>query len=164
VIDTRSRHRVMAPDDEYENGHILVSKSVKKLSDAGVKVNMGAHGQLQGLGAHWEMWMLAQGGMSPLQVLKCATINPAINLGLDNWIGSVQPGKLADLVVLDKNPLDSISNTESVIYTMINGRLYDAETMNEVGNYDVKRTRFYWEFSKNAESFPWHTESVEVGD
>ena len=164
VIDTRSRHRNMAPEEEYENGYQLVSKSVKKLLDAGVKVNMGAHGQIQGIGAHWEIWMLAQGGMTNLEALRCATMNPAINLGLDNWIGSLQPGKLADLLVMDKNPLDDIRNTESIHYTMINGRLYDSETMNETGNYDNKRPKFYWELSKNAETFPWHTEAVELGD
>lgn len=164
VIDTRSRHRTMAPDEEYENGHILVSKSLKKLNDAGVKINMGAHGQLQGLGAHWEIWMLMQGGMTPMEALRCATLNSAASLGLDDWIGSLQPGKFADLLVMDKNPLESIYNTESIHYTMINGRLYDSETMNEVGNYDNKRGKFFWELGKNAESFPWHEESVEVGD
>ncbi len=164
VIDTRSRHRVMAPEEEYENGYLLVSQSVHKLADTGVLVNMGAHGQLQGLGAHWEIWMLAQGGMSPLQALRAATLNPAINLGLDNWVGSLQAGKLADLVVMDKNPLESIYNTESIHYTMVNGRLYDAETMNEVGNTDKKRGKFYWENAKNAESFPWHEETQEIGD
>ena len=164
IIDTRSRHRDMVPDEEYENGHILVSKSVKKLSDAGVKVNMGAHGQLQGLGVHWEIWNMALGGMSPLDALRTATINPAVNLGLDSWIGSLQPGKLADLIVMDKNPLENIYNTESVHYTMVNGRLYDAEQMNEIGNYDKKRAKFYWELGKNGESFPWHEETSEVGD
>lgn len=164
VIDTRSRHRTMAPEEEYENGHILVSKSVNKLEEAGVKVNMGAHGQIQGIGAHWEIWMLAQGGMSNMEALRCATINPATNLGLDNWIGSLKPGKLADLIIMDKNPLDNIRNTETVHYTMINGRLYDCETMNEIGNYDHKRGKFYWETSKNAESFPWHEEGTEIGD
>jgi len=164
VIDTRSRHRTMAPEEEYENGHILVSKSVNKLEEAGVKVNMGAHGQIQGIGVHWETWMLAQGGMSNHEALRCATLNPAINLGLDNWIGSLKPGKLADLIVMDKNPLDDIKNTESVHYTMVNGRLYDCETMNEIGNYNHKRGKFYWELGKNAESFPWHEESEEVGD
>ena len=125
---------------------------------------MGAHGQIQGIGTHWETWMLAQGGMSNLEALRCATINPATNLGLDNWIGSLKAGKLADLIIMDKNPLDLIQNTESVHYTMINGRLYDCETMNEMGNYDRKRGKFYWETSKNAESFPWHEESVEVGE
>ena len=159
VIDTRSRFRTMLPEEEYENGHILVSKAVKKLNDVGVKINMGAHGQIQGIGAHWEIWMLAQGGMTPLKALRCATMNPAINLGLDKSIGSIQVGKLADLIVMDKNPLENIYNTESVHYTMVNGRLYDAETMNEIGNYNKPRSKFYWETGKNSAAFPWHNEA-----
>lgn len=164
VIDTRSRHRTMAPEEEYENGHILVSKSQKKLNDAGVTVNMGAHGQLQGLGAHWEIWMMTQGGMSPMEALRTATINPAKSLGLDQYVGSLKPGKLADLVVLDKNPLENIYNTESIKYTMVNGRLYDAETMNETGNYNKTPSPFYWEVSKNAESFPWYETDTHEED
>jgi imidazolonepropionase-like amidohydrolase/Tol biopolymer transport system component len=163
VIDTRSRHRTMIPEEEYDNGHLLISRSIKKLMDAGVTVNMGAHGQLQGLGAHWEVWMLQQGGMTNHQALKTATINPALSLGLDQWLGSLEQGKLADLIVLDQNPLDDIYNTESVKYTMVNGRLYDAESLNEMGNYNKTRPKFYWELNKNADSFPWHDESVEVG-
>jgi len=108
--------------------------------------------------------MMAQGGMTPHEALRTATMNAAFNLGLDNWIGSLQPGKLADLLVMDKNPLESIYNTESIHYTMVNGRLYDAEQMNETGNYDKKRGKFFWELGKNAESFPWHYEGSEVGD
>ena len=155
-IDTRSRHRIMAPEEEYINGHILVSKSLKKLADEGVTVNMGAHGQLQGLGAHWEIWMMQQGGMSNMQALQTATINPPISLGLDKWIVSLQAGKLADLIIIDKNPLDDIRNTESIRYTMVNGRLYDAEQMNEIGNRNKTRPKFYWELGKNVDSFPWH--------
>lgn len=164
VIDTRSRHRIMAPEEEYENGHILVSKSLKKLNDAGVTINMGAHGQLQGLGAHWEIWMMAQGGMSPMEALRTATINPAKSLGLDEQVGSLKAGKLADLLVMDKNPLDNIYNTESIKYTMVNGRLYDAETMNETGNYNKPRSKFYWEQGKNAGSFPWFETEQHLED
>jgi hypothetical protein len=144
-LDGRAKHVTKAPDEEYQNGHILVSKSCTKLQNAGVNINLGAHGQLQGLGAHWELWMLQQGGMSNLQALKCATINGAVYLGLDKEIGSLKAGKLADLIVLDKNPLENIQNSNTVIYTMINGRLYDAATMNEVGNYDKKRSKFWFE-------------------
>lgn len=156
VIDPRARHRTMAPDEEYDNGYMLTSRSAKKLMDEGVKVNMGAHGQIQGIGAQWEIWMMQQGGMSNLQALQTATINPAITLGLDKYIGSLETGKLADLIVMDKNPLENIRNTESIRYTMVNGRLYDAETMNEIGNYNKPRTKFFWETNKNASSFPWH--------
>nr|WP_294996067.1 amidohydrolase family protein [uncultured Sediminibacterium sp.] len=162
VIDTRSRHRTMLPEEEYKNGHILTAESAKKLNDNGVAVNMGAHGQIQGMGVHWEIWMMQQGGMSNLQALKTATINPAQSLGLNQWIGSLEAGKLADMIILDKNPLENIRNTESVKYTMINGRLYDADSMNEIGNVNKPRTKFYWEQSKNAAifSFPWNTEAT----
>lgn len=156
VIDPRSRHRTMIPGDEYENGHILVSKSLKKLTDVGVKVNMGAHGQIQGIGAHWEIWMMQQGGMTNLEALKTATINPAQSLGLDDWIGSLQVGKLADLLVMEKNPLENILNTESIQYTMVNGRLYDAASMNETGNTKKPRGKFFWELGKSSENFPYH--------
>ncbi|MBL7739885.1 MAG: PD40 domain-containing protein [Chitinophagaceae bacterium] len=159
TIDTRSRHRTMLPEEEYINGHILTSKSLKKLADGGVRVNMGAHGQIQGIGVHWEIWMMQQGGMTNHQALQTATINPAVSLGLDKWIGSLEAGKLADLIVMDKNPLENIRNTESVRYTMVNGRLYDAEQMNETGNYNRPRTKFFWELNKNADSFPWHDET-----
>ncbi|RKE92143.1 amidohydrolase family protein [Ichthyenterobacterium magnum] len=159
IIDSRSRHRTMIPDEEYTNGHILVSKTAKSLSDAGVKVNLGAHGQLQGLGAHWELWLLQQGGMTNHEALKAATINGANYIGASNDIGSLKKGKLADLIIMDKNPLDDIKNSESIVYTMINGRLYDTDTMNEIGNEPKERSKFYWENSKYNEAFPWHEES-----
>jgi imidazolonepropionase-like amidohydrolase/Tol biopolymer transport system component len=163
IIDTRSRYRTMLPEEEYENGHILTSKSVKKLMDAGVRINMGAHGQLQGLGAQWEIWMMQQGGMSNHQALETATINAAFSLGLDKWIGSLEEGKLADIIIMDKNPLENIRNTESIRYTMVNGRLYDAEHLNETGNYNKPRTKFYWELNKNVGSFSWHDETEDNG-
>jgi len=159
LIDSRSRFRTMLPEEEYENGHILVSKSLKKLNDAGVLVNMGAHGQIQGIGAHWEIWMMQQGGMTNFEALKTATINPAISLGLDDYIGSLEEGKLADLLVMDQNPLDDIRNTESIRYTMVNGRLFDAETMNELGQEVKPRGKFFWELNKSSEAFHWHEES-----
>lgn len=156
IIDARSRHRTMIPMEEYEAGYILSSQTCKVLTDVDVKVNLGAHGQLQGLGAHWELWMLAQGGMTNLEAIRSATLNGAQTLGLDKQIGSLEQGKLADFIVLDKNPLEEIRNTESIIYTVINGRMYDASTMNEIGNYDKKRLPFYWENDKFSQNFPWH--------
>lgn len=160
IIDTRSRFRTMLPEEEYENGHILVSKSLKKLNDAGVLVNMGAHGQIQGIGAHWEIWMMQQGGMSNMEALKTATINPAISLGLDQYIGSLENGKLADLIIMEKNPLENIRNTESIKYVMVNGRMYDTETMNEIGNYKKIRGKFFWELNKTSEAFPYHNGTI----
>lgn len=156
IVDARSRHRTMVPDEEYENGHILVSETVKALADEGVKVNLGAHGQLQGLGAHWELWMLHQGGMTNMEALRAATINGAEYIGMGREIGSLEEGKLADLIVLEENPLEDIHNTNTVVYTMVNGRLYDAETMNEIGNEPKERGNFYWENNKHNVSFPWY--------
>ena len=159
IIDSRSRHRTMIPESEYENGFIQVSRSCKKLTDAGVKVNMGSHGQIQGIGAHWELWMLQMGGLTPLQAIRCATQNGADYIGMGDQIGSLEKGKLADLIVMDKNPLENIRNTESIKYVMVNGRLFDAETMNQIGNYDVKRGKFYWENSKANINYHWHEET-----
>ncbi len=159
IINSRARHRMMIPEEEYENGHILTSQSLKKLSDKGVKINLGAHGQLQGLGAHWELWMLQQGGMTNHEALQCATINGAVYLGMDHQLGSIEKGKLADIIVLDKNPLVDIRNSEHVLYTMINGRLYDAATMNEIGNYDIKRSLFYFEQEGSGNAFPYFQET-----
>jgi imidazolonepropionase-like amidohydrolase/Tol biopolymer transport system component len=133
VIDARSRRRPMAAEDDFN--HVGISRGAKQILDAGGLVQLGAHGQLQGLGAHWELWMLQQGGMTPLEAIRCATVNGAKYLGVDGELGSLEKGKLADLVVLDRNPLENIRNSESVNMVMLNGRLYDAQTLNEIGNH-----------------------------
>ncbi|MFA7325543.1 MAG: amidohydrolase family protein [Candidatus Kapaibacterium sp.] len=163
IIDSRSRHRTMIPEEEYENGHILTSKSLKKLTDFGVKINMGAHGQIQGIGAHWEMWMLHQGGMTEMEVLAASTINGAEYLGMDSEIGSLESGKLADIIVIDGNPLEDLYKTENVVYTILNGRVYNSETMDEIGNYDVKKPSFWWESEKyNGFDFHERIKSFEI--
>ena len=160
VIDSRARHRTMAPEEEYQNGHILTAKSCKKLQDAGVNINLGAHGQLQGLGAHWELWMFQQGGMTNMQALRSATWNGARYLGMDKEIGSLEVGKLADLLVLDKNPLENIRNSESIRYTMVNGRLYDSDSMHEIGNYNRKRLPFFFEQEGSGNAWPMYGEGL----
>jgi len=103
--------------------------------------------------------MLQQGGISNLEALKCATINGAEYLGMSHQLGSIKPGKLADIIVLENNPLEDIKNSESVVYTMVNGRLYDSATMNEIGNYDNKRTQFYFEKAGSGNGFPYFLET-----
>ena len=160
IVDSRSRHRTMIPDEEYENGHILVSQSCTALQNEGVNINLGAHGQLQGLGAHWELWMLAAGGMSNMQALRSATLNGAKYIGMEKDLGSLEVGKLADLIVLDANPLEDIHHTEQVKYTMINGRLYDAASMHEMGNRPKERDQFYWEMEGSGNAYPFFSETM----
>jgi Tol biopolymer transport system component len=141
----RAMSTINVADELWDIGFRSVSRSVKKLDDSGVIVNAGSHGHVIGLALHWEMWLLSQGGMSNMRVLRTGTLNGARTLGLDTQLGSLEVGKLADLIVLDRNPLEDIHNTNSVRYTMVNGRLYDSHTMNEIGNYDRPRGKFFWE-------------------
>ena len=143
VVDARSRRRTMAPEDDFN--HVLIAQGAKQVIDAGGMVQLGAHGQLQGLGAHWELWMLQQGGMTPMEALRAATADAARYLGFDGDLGTIEKGKLADLIVLDRNPLENIRNSDSLSLVMQNGRLYDAKTLNEVGNQPRPRLPFWFE-------------------
>jgi imidazolonepropionase-like amidohydrolase len=143
LIDARSRRRTMAPEDDFN--HVLISQGAKQIADAGGAVLLGAHGQLQGLGAHWELWMLQQGGMTPMEALRAATIDGARYLGLEGDLGSLETGKLADLLVLDRNPLENIRHSDSLSMVMLNGRLYEAKTLNEIGNHPRPRLPFWFE-------------------
>jgi Tol biopolymer transport system component len=124
------------------------AKTMDALVTAGALAGIGSHGEFQGLGYHWEMWAMQSGGMKPFDVLRVATILGATGLGLDHDLGSLKVGKLADLVILDKNPLDNIRNTNSVVYVMKNGRLYDGNTCNEVYPGGQMLDRSEWNFDK----------------
>jgi imidazolonepropionase-like amidohydrolase len=108
------------------------AQDVAKTVAAGGRIGVGSHGQLQGLGMHWEMWLLGSGGLPAHDVLRAATIVGAEAIGLAQDVGSLEPGKLADLIVLDKDPLANIRNTNTLSQVMVNGRLYDANTLDEV--------------------------------
>ncbi|MFN5372003.1 MAG: amidohydrolase family protein [Bacteroidia bacterium] len=159
LIDPRARHRTMVPDEEYANGHIRVAQSCKQLADAGVKVNLGAHGQIQGLGAHWELKMLASGGMTPMQALRSATYNGAYYIGMEKELGSLEAGKLADFLVLDANPLENIDNIGSIRYTIANGRMFDAVSMQERVTGNKVRMPFYFERELGNADFKVHEET-----
>ena len=127
---------------------------LKDLVEAGGRTGVGSHGQLQGLGYHWELWALQSGGMSNHDALRAATLMGAEAIGLGGDLGSVEAGKLADLVILDGNPLEDIRNTNTVRLVMKNGRVYDGDTLDEV-----------WPRQRPAPDEPWrHTApQVEAG-
>ncbi len=143
VLDPASRRSTLVPDEEYN--HIKAAAVAAKLAEAGVGVQLGAHGQREGLAAHWELWMLVQGGMSPHRALRSGTLDGAVYLGMEADIGSLEVGKLADLMVIAGDPLADISVSDQVTYTVLGGRVYDAATMNEVWPAQAERPPLYWQ-------------------
>jgi imidazolonepropionase-like amidohydrolase/Tol biopolymer transport system component len=143
MVHSRSRRRPMAAEDDYQ--WMEVSRSAKAMLDRGTRVLLGAHGQMQGLGAHWELWSLARGGMTNHEALRAATLHGAEYLGLDRDLGSIETGKLADIVVLDRNPLENIRDSETVRYVMVNGRLFDGWTMAQLGNSPAPAPQPRWQ-------------------
>ncbi len=121
-----------------------IAQQAGKIVAAGGRVGLGGHGQLQGLGVHWELWAVASGGMPPHDVLRVGTLFGAEAIGLGRELGSIEPGKFADLQVLDANPLTDIKNTNTVRYVMKNGRLYEAETLREIWPRQREMERPWW--------------------
>jgi Tol biopolymer transport system component/imidazolonepropionase-like amidohydrolase len=143
LLEARSRRRMQVPEEEWN--HVRTAAHTNRLYQAGVGVQLGAHGQRSGLDAHWELWNFGLGGMPNHDALKVATVEGARYLGMDGDIGALDEGKLADLIVLERNPLDDLRNSTSIRWTMVNGRLFDAGTMDEAGNHPRERGSFYWE-------------------
>ncbi|TRW17014.1 amidohydrolase family protein [Glacieibacterium frigidum] len=135
--------RVKAPEADYIDDDN--AREAHKVAKRGVLVSIGAHGQQAGIGPHWELWSFVRGGMTPIEALAAGTITSAKSLGMAKDIGSLEPGKLADLVVLDADPTADIRNSEKVRQVMLGGRLYDAATLNETVTGTRKRLPYYWE-------------------
>lgn len=135
--------RVKAPEWAFMDDNN--AREARKLAQRGVKVSIGAHGQQAGVGAHWELGSFVRGGMSPVEALKAGTIVPAQSLGMAKDIGSIEAGKLADLVILSADPSADIAHSDDVEQVMLGGRLYDAKTMNEVATGTATRRPYWWE-------------------
>ena len=121
-----------------------MAADANRVLQAGGHVGLGGHGELQGLQAHWEMWALAMGGMSEHDVLRVATLGSAEAIGLGQELGSIQVGKAADLLVLAENPLANIRNSNSVEKVMVDGVLYQANTLDEIWPRQQALPRPWW--------------------
>ena len=130
-------------EEEYTFPELSVF--VKDLIEAGGIAGVGSHGQLQGLSYHWELWSMATGGISNHDLLRVSTIIGAYAIGLDKELGSIESGKLADLLILDEDPLENIRNSNTVKMVMKNGRLYNADNLDQIYPQKLKSKNFDWQ-------------------
>ena len=143
IIDGKTKRRGgWFRADEYNFPN--TARAAGKIIRAGGRVGIGSHGQLQGLGYHWEMWALAMGDVTPMEVLRAATLHGAEIIGFGQDLGSIEPGKMADLVILDRNPLDDIRNTNTVRYVMKNGELFEGDTLKRVWPDEKELEPLWW--------------------
>lgn len=150
MLDGLGRRHPWTTPEEYH--FPTVAQGVAAVARAGGNVSLGAHGQLQGLGVHWELWAMAgdggspsRTGMKPLDALRAATLFAADKLGLAPDLGSVEVGKLADLVVLDQDPLADIHNTNSVRWVVKNGEVYEGDSLKRVWPDERPAPSFFWQ-------------------
>jgi hypothetical protein len=129
---------------QEEYGFKGIAKGAADVVKAGGRVGIGGHGQMQGIGYHWEVWAMQSGGMSTLEALKVATIFGAEAIGLNQDIGSLEVGKFADLVVFDKDPLADIHNTNTIKFVMKNGEFFEGDSLERIWPTQKKLDKQYW--------------------
>ncbi len=142
VLDERAKRRPWFSEEEQVFPKLAAQAA--KIVKAGGRVCIGGHGQLQGIQCHWEMWALKSGGMSNHEVLRAATLHGAQAIGYDQDLGSIEPGKLADLLVLNKDPLENIRNTNTIRYVMKGGDMWEGDTLNQVWPVEKKLAEPWW--------------------
>jgi hypothetical protein len=142
ILDERAKRRPWFSEEEQVFPKLAAQAA--KIARAGGRVCIGGHGQLQGIQCHWEMWALKSGGLSNHEVLRSATINGAQAIGYDQDLGSIEPGKLADVLVLNKDPLENIRNTNTIRFVMKGGDMWEADTLNQVWPVERKLADPWW--------------------
>jgi imidazolonepropionase-like amidohydrolase len=152
-IDSMGRRNQWVNLEEYH--FPTVAKGAAKVVHAGGNVSLGAHGQLQGLGVHWELWAMAGENaqkdsekLTPMEAIRASTIQAANKLGFEPDLGSIEAGKLADFIVLDANPLEDIHNTVKIKWVVKNGEVYDGETMKQEWPEQRELPRFFWKLEE----------------
>jgi len=129
---------------EQEQFYPRAAADAAEIVRAGGRVQIGGHGQLQGMQSHWDMWALHSGGMTNFEVLRAATLHPAQAIGYAEDLGSLEVGKLADLIVLAKSPLDDIRNTRTIAYVMKNGEMFEGNTLDQIWPQQRTPPRMWW--------------------
>lgn len=131
--------------------HQKEARLAAQLSSRGALITVSAHGNfVPGLATHHEMWALVDsGGLQPIDALRIATINGARKIGKESLLGSLETGKLADFVVLNSNPLESIQNSTDIRYVVRGGTIFDGPTVTRL--YSVPRPLSKWRWQTEKE-------------
>ena len=150
LIDSRTKRRSWYRKEEYV--YPRAAAAAAKIARAGGRVCVGSHGAMQGISAHWDMWAMQSGGMTNYEVLRAATLHGAEAIGYAQDLGSIEVGKLADLIVLVENPLEDIRNTNTIKYVMKNGELFEGDTLNQIWPQQKTPPRLWWWDEQQGES------------
>jgi hypothetical protein len=152
------RRRWMRPLTDYHFG--VQAQGLADIIASGGYGAIGSHGQAHGIGSHWEVWMISS-ATGPMGALEVASLHGAHFLGADKDLGSLEVGKLADLMVLNANPLDDIHNTANIAMVMKAGTLYDADTLDEIWPEKKPFGAYYW---INLDELRRDTRPVDIFD
>ena len=142
LLDSRTKRRPWYRKEEYF--YPRAAAAAAKIVRAGGRVCVGGHGAMQGIASHWDMWAMHSGGMTNYEVLRAATLHGAEAIGYAQDLGSIEVGKLADLIVLVENPLEDIRNTNTIKYVMKNGELFEGDTLNQIWPQQKTPPRMWW--------------------
>jgi hypothetical protein len=150
LLDSRTKRRPWYRKEEYV--YPRAAAAAAKIVRAGGRVCVGSHGAMQGISAHWDMWAMQSGGMTNFEVLRAATLHGAEAIGYAQDLGSIETGKLADLIVLVENPLDDIRNTNTIRYVMKNGEMFEGDTLEQIWPQQKMPPRLWWWDEQQGES------------